>query len=324
MLAYARTSGEVVLPQVTPKVITDALARIPTTHFVSMSWARESIARCTTMLGRACNGDRAAVCRWLRDAGAGPHAQPQFSVLCAVGDAIVAAANGACVDAAAVGAFVASIERETLELLASDCRRKDEGALKDPNAAELADALVRIVQLHDPATAEHLAATAALARRIALTMRLPAERVRTIELAARLHDIGNVAIRRQTLRKPGPLDDAQWAEVRTQPEAGAKALADTPTLAFLAPIVRAHRERIDGSGYPDRLGGSEIPLEARVIAVADAFVAMTTERPYRTTKLPNDALAVISAAAGSQFDADAVDAICALLRYTPRAGRRIA
>jgi HD-GYP domain-containing protein (c-di-GMP phosphodiesterase class II) len=176
----------------------------------------------------------------------------------------------------------------------------------DPETTELAAGLVRIVRMHDRETAVHLDATSALARRIANAMQLPIDVVMTIELAARLHDIGKLGVHRDVLQKAGPLTTPEWGAMRMHTEIGAAALQDTPKLAFLAPIVRAHHERIDGEGYPDGLRGDEIPLESRVVAVADAFHAMTS------------ALTILAANAGPQFDAGVVETTLTLLHY----GRR--
>ena len=194
----------------------------------------------------------------------------------------------------------------------------------DSETKELAAGLVRIVRMHDRATAVHLDATATLARRIASAMELPIEMVMTIELAARLHDIGKVGVHRDVLQKNGPLSVMEWNAMRQHTDIGAGALLDTPKLAFVAPIVRAHHERMDGLGYPDRLRGEEIPLEARVVAVADAFHAMTTARWYRPAMLPNDALEILAVNAGPQFDPDVVGAALTLLNYGRRAQRAIA
>lgn len=188
--------------------------------------------------------------------------------------------------------------------------------------AEFAQGLVRVVALHDEDTATHLQATAALARRIAEQMRLAQTVASTIELGGLLHDIGKMAIGREILRKPAALDVDQWERMRLHAELGATALAGLVPLAALAPVVRAHHERIDGRGYPDRLRGDEIPLEARVVAVADAFHALTTDRPYRRAVFPQAALRVLRDAAGQQFDADVVAAAVDLF-VQPRRSRSL-
>jgi HD-GYP domain-containing protein (c-di-GMP phosphodiesterase class II) len=246
------------------------------------------------------------------------------AVLSAVCDSVVAEAFRTKHDVKRVTASVSAFEHAVYRQLAATRQRKDADAMQDSDTAELSAGLVRIVHLHDRETAIHLDATGILARRIAQAMDLSDEQVVTIELAARLHDIGKVGVRKDVLCKPGSLADDEWTEMRLHAEIGAAVLSETPKLAHLAAIVRAHHERIDGAGYPDRLAGEEIPIEARVIAVADAFHAMTTVRPYRAALLPNDALEVLAEHAGQQFDADVVEATFELFRYVPRSQRAIA
>ncbi len=187
--------------------------------------------------------------------------------------------------------------------------------------AEFAASLVRIVALHDKDTASHLWATATLAAQIARQMQFAQPMTQTVELAALLHDIGKVSVRRAVLCKRSELSVQEWNEMRLHAEAGASVLEHTPLLAHIAPIVRAHHERIDGGGYPDRLRGDDIPLEARVVAVADAFHALTTDRPYRQAVGVGSALSVLAGAAGPQFDSDVVSALFDLVIGQRRARR---
>ena len=117
-----------------------------------------------------------------------------------------------------------------------------------------------------------------------------------------LHDIGKVAVPDAVLRKPGPLDDAEWELMRSHPEAGARMLDAVPFLSRAREVVLHHHERWDGRGYPHGLAGEEIPISARVFAVVDAVDAMTSYRPYRASLPLEDALAEVAANAGSQFD----------------------
>jgi putative nucleotidyltransferase with HDIG domain len=193
--------------------------------------------------------------------------------------------------------------------------------MEQSRRAAFADGIVRMVALHDAETAIHLRATAALAGRIARHMRLDEITIEATELGALLHDIGKIAVGRGLLRKSADLSDEEWIEMRSHAHVGALALAGMPLLAHLAPIVRAHHERFDGHGYPDRLRDSEIPLEARIVAVADAFHALTTDRPYRRAILPRMALRVLECAAGPQFDVRVVTSTLELLTETPSSRR---
>jgi HD-GYP domain-containing protein (c-di-GMP phosphodiesterase class II) len=124
-----------------------------------------------------------------------------------------------------------------------------------------------------------------------------------------LHDVGKIGVPDAILNKPGPLDSAEWELMRRHPEMGAETVSRLPGLGAVAPLVRSHHERWDGDGYPDRLGGQEIPLASRVICACDAFVAMTSDRPYRPALDVDQALAELVAGAGSQFDPRVVDAL---------------
>ncbi len=133
-----------------------------------------------------------------------------------------------------------------------------------------------------------------------------------IRIGGELHDIGKIGTRESVLQKPGSLTDDERHQISEHPVLGERMLAP---LARESPavlrIVRSHHERLDGSGFPDGLSGDDIPLEARIVAVADAFDAMTSERPYRDSKAPGEALRELERVAGSQLDPDAVDAFSA-------------
>jgi len=148
----------------------------------------------------------------------------------------------------------------------------------------------------------HALRVAALSVRIGAAFGLAQRELESLELAAKLHDLGKLAVPRSILAKPGPLDDDEWAMMRRHPAEGARLLAPyVPSRAVLA-IVRGHHERWDGAGYPEGLRGEEIPLGARIVAVVDAFCAMVEPRPYRSTLEPAAARAELLAQAGRQFD----------------------
>jgi two-component system, cell cycle response regulator len=148
---------------------------------------------------------------------------------------------------------------------------------------------------------------AQLAAETARRMGLAEEAVARIALAARLHDIGKVAIPDAILHKPGPLDESEWLVMRSHTEIGARIIAAAPSLTDVAALVRSHHERYDGSGYPDGLAGGQIPLGACIIAVCDAFVAMMRQRAYINAITVVEALAELHRCAGSQFDPAVVD-----------------
>ena len=140
--------------------------------------------------------------------------------------------------------------------------------------------LAEALDLRDPSTGRHSRTVGAYARQIALRLELAPERVERVHAAGVLHDLGKLGIADAILYKPGALTDSEWEEMKRHPEIGARILLHAG-LADIAHWVRAHHERIDGRGYPDRLSAEEIPLEARILAVADAYEAMIADRPYR-------------------------------------------
>jgi putative nucleotidyltransferase with HDIG domain len=133
--------------------------------------------------------------------------------------------------------------------------------------------------------------------------------VETIRIGAELHDIGKIGMREAVLHKPGSLTADEFRQVLEHPALGERMLSplarETPAVLR---IVRSHHERVDGAGFPDGLRGEGIPFEARIVAVADAFDAMTTRRPYRDSRSPSDALVELRRVAGSQLDASVVEA----------------
>ncbi len=175
------------------------------------------------------------------------------------------------------------------------------------------EALAALVDARDAYTGGHAHDVAVLALRVALALGLDAAEARMVGLAARLHDVGKVAVPDAILRKPGRLTEEEWAVMRTHPAVGGDVVGRAPALRALAPIIRAHHERWDGRGYPDGLAGEGIPLAARIIAVVDAYEVMTTGRPYRAARDRAGALDELRRHAGAQFDPAAVAALADLL-----------
>jgi putative nucleotidyltransferase with HDIG domain len=168
--------------------------------------------------------------------------------------------------------------------------------------------LIGAMNVFDPEMAQHLIATATFAERVATVMALDSETIENCRVGAILHDIGRLGIDKSILECPAMLVEAEWDVLTDHPMLGARLLKTIPALAHIAPIVRAHHERIDGSGYPDALIGDEIPIEARIIAVADAFHTMTMPHAYRFASATTTAMAELVGNSDSQFDADVVEA----------------
>jgi diguanylate cyclase (GGDEF)-like protein/putative nucleotidyltransferase with HDIG domain len=167
--------------------------------------------------------------------------------------------------------------------------------------------LAETLDLRDAGTAQHSKTVGLYAERVARELGLPPERVERIRVAGVLHDIGKLGVADAILQKPGKLTDAEWVEIRRHPELGARIL-DHANLRDVATWVRGHHERVDGGGYPDGLAGDAIPLESRILAVADAYEAMVADRPYRRGLDPRTAREELKRCAGSQFDRDVVAA----------------
>jgi len=165
----------------------------------------------------------------------------------------------------------------------------------------------------DPALASHAARVGANAEAVARRLGWDDERIEALRLGAALHDVGKVNVRPEVLGKPGLLDEAEVAEIRAHPVEGTWLIAGVPSLSPALPYVLFHHERWDGAGYPTRRAGPAIPLEGRILAVADAFDAMTSLRPYRCSLSAPEAAFEIRRCAGTQFDPDVVDAFLAAL-----------
>jgi len=148
----------------------------------------------------------------------------------------------------------------------------------------------------------HSDETSLWALRIANRMRLSLVQIKEIKLAAKLHDIGKAIVPRDILIKPGPLTSEEWEIIRRHPTYSATLMEPAKSLDAIRPIVRNHHERYDGAGYPDGLGGDNIPLGARIISVADAFSTMTIRRVYRKPISIADAKKELIRCSGTQFD----------------------
>ena len=169
------------------------------------------------------------------------------------------------------------------------------------------DVLLRALQERNPELAQRHAEVARLVEAVAERMALPHDEHTQLRQAAELHDVGKMGIPEELLHKPAPLDAEEWAFVRRHPLIGERIIGAAPALAPAARLVRSTHERFDGSGYPDGLAGEQIPLGARIIAVCDAFTAMTSSRPYAAQRTLSEAIAELRQCAGSQFDPAVVD-----------------
>jgi putative nucleotidyltransferase with HDIG domain len=174
-------------------------------------------------------------------------------------------------------------------------------------------ALAAAVDAKEPYMRDHSGRVAVFARATAERMGLSHDQCTAIEMAAYLHDIGKIGISEQILRKPGPLTAEEMSTMRHHPLIGANILRPVTFPWSIAPVVRHHHEHFDGSGYPAGLKGEEIPLLARVLSVADAYEAMTADRPYRHRTVVDDAIAELRRCSGTDFDPRVVEAMIDVL-----------
>jgi len=220
-------------------------------------------------------------------------------------------------------AYPSGLVHETQSVMLSTAASSLATVLQDIGACELAPGLdVRAIatvgaasEIKDVYLHGHQERTSLWAAALAEEMGLPPERVRNIRIASLLHDIGKVSVSERLLNKPGKLTDEEFAKVKQHAPLGAEIIvSEAETLQNLAPIVRHHHEHFGGKGYPDGLTGEEIPLEARILAVADVFDAMTHERAYRKALSREEAIAELEGGAGTHFDPAVVKAFLALAR----------
>jgi diguanylate cyclase (GGDEF)-like protein len=170
--------------------------------------------------------------------------------------------------------------------------------------------LLRALEERNPSLHTHLRDVGELAAETARGFGLAPDEVEEIRQAAELHDVGKVAVPDAILDKPAALDEGEWAFIRRHTLIGERIITAAPALMKVGALVRSSHESFDGTGYPDRLRGEEIPLGARIISVCDAFDAMTTDRAYRTAMSVESALAELRRCAGTQFDPGVVDRFC--------------
>jgi HD-GYP domain-containing protein (c-di-GMP phosphodiesterase class II) len=182
-----------------------------------------------------------------------------------------------------------------------------------PQTVAMAKSFVSLIGLRDHYTASHSARVANHVRAIATELDLSEADRETAVFAASLHDIGKIGIPDQILLKPGKLTDEEFAWIQKCPEWGWMTLRHLDGFQEAALLVLHQSERINGTGYPRKLRGDEIPLGSRIITVADSFDALTTNRPYRTALTREDALEELTRCAGTQFDPDVVDSFRSLL-----------
>jgi hypothetical protein len=179
---------------------------------------------------------------------------------------------------------------------------------------ETVRALTSAIDASDPFTRGHSERVTGYAVAIARELGLSEQRVMTIEYASLIHDMGKIALQHDILLKPGKLTEDEWKVMKTHPQTGANIVSDLGFLRGARDVVLYHHERFDGRGYPHGLSGEEIPLEARIVKVADAFDAMMSDRPYRASLGLESAIGELERGKQTEFDPAVVDAFVRLLR----------
>ncbi len=232
-------------------------------------------------------------------------------------DGLLAAAELAVAAARAMEGEPVAVYDDSVEMLEPDERyARERMRLLRSTVRALAEA----VDARDPATKDHSVNVSELATALAQVLDLSDRQVQIVGLGALMHDVGKIGVRDEILLRPGPLSPEERAEIEEHTLLGERILAPA-MLDDILPLVRWHHERWDGSGYPDRLTGEEIPIEARILAVCDAFETLTTGRPYRAALSIAEALEEIEACAGAQFDPAVTAAFARMVRGL--AGERV-
>jgi putative two-component system response regulator len=201
-------------------------------------------------------------------------------------------------------------DRRTYEMRLEDTVRERTNELRLAYVETVAR-LGRAIEFHDSETGEHVERVGTYSHAIAIELGFDAAHAERLRLAAPLHDVGKIAVREEILRKRGPLDRDEWEEMERHTELGYELLGGSGNelLELAATIAWTHHERWDGRGYPRRLAGEDIPLDGRIVSVADAFDALISDRPYRAAMSLAEARALLIAERGAAFDTNVVDAL---------------
>jgi response regulator RpfG family c-di-GMP phosphodiesterase len=226
------------------------------------------------------------------------------------------------------GTWEASLLNTAATLLASHASNLELIREKEQLLVNTVRSLVTALDAKDTYTRGHSERVALFSKRIAETLGYDAAAAQRLYLSGLLHDVGKIGVSDATLRKPDKLTDEEFAEIRRHPDEGWAILRDLEQLRYVLPGVLHHHERVGGGGYPDDLKGEEIPLDARIMAVADAYDAMTSDRAYRAGMPHNKAIEILRQGAGTQWDEQVIDAFLSIIediiaiRYGYRAHER--
>jgi len=210
-----------------------------------------------------------------------------------------------------------TMQRQAITLRARSRELMDSYRRLEESSLEAIESLNATVDAKDPYTAGHSARVQRIALAVAAELGVAPERLDAVRFGGLFHDIGKIAVPDSILTKPGKLDDEEFDAIRRHPADGAEIVSHFSRLHEAVPLIRHHHERWDGDGYPDRLAGDAIPLEACVVGLADAWDAMTTDRPYRQAMSVEEAAAEVRRCRGTQFSPVVVAAFFGALRRQP-------
>jgi HD-GYP domain-containing protein (c-di-GMP phosphodiesterase class II) len=296
----------------------DVLESLPQTLYRSLPWPTQTIDACIKIVSEAqrMNNPR-RVRAWIENERRAPEGQEILGCL----DGVLRQMTRPGVGFSDRVRFANKIRQDAIDFMKQTGITASAASSLDPSVSAITDGFMAALRLHDPILADHAAVTADYAKRLAIEVGEHADTVARTVVAAQLHDIGKMRISRSILAKPLPLTAAEWHEVRAYPETGADVLRALPALADIAPIVASHRERVDGTGYPAGRQRHDLSIESRIVSIADAFDAMTVQRPYRKARTVNEALEELLVHAGTQFDGELVSAFVKMLGYRGRIAR---
>lgn len=206
------------------------------------------------------------------------------------------------------GTHEATLMSSSAAILATHSRNVELFREREDLLVGMIRALVSAIEAKDEYTRGHSERVALYGKRLAEELGMNDDYCGRLYLTGLLHDVGKIGIRDAVLSKPGPLTDEEFEEIKEHPDKGWAILQDLHSLSYVLPGVLYHHENFDGRGYPDNLSGNEIPLDGRILAVADAYDAMTSDRPYRAGMPQEKAESILRSGAGEQWDPEAIDA----------------
>lgn len=204
------------------------------------------------------------------------------------------------------------LAQETIRMLNAQLQKNNAFAIM---------ALIEALNAKDPYTRGHSERVSIYSLLLSEELKLSSEEIESVHIASYLHDIGKIGISEHILNKPAKLTNEEYELVKNHANVSSQIVSRIPGLSHIVSMVKHHHERHDGSGYPDGLKGKDIPLGARIMAIADAFDAMTSSRPYKMAFKPKDALQEVKKCAGTQFDPELADLF--VRAYDKTYGRRI-